>query len=96
MMFCLYCLLAHLAVSHAGTQGNKWEVKFEEQEKNDPVVDMLMQVRLTPGTISLLSLQALQLRLQHHLSKAISSRMAALVQGLASRASPEVRKKLQG
>eukprot|EP00891_Asterochloris_glomerata_P005257 jgi/Astpho2/5257/Aster-x0245 len=26
-----------------GSQGNKWEVKFEEQGSNDPVVDMLMQ-----------------------------------------------------
>ena len=48
MLSFLYCLLAHLRFSPSGTQGNKWEVKFEEQEKNDPIVDMLMQVSLTP------------------------------------------------
>ena len=90
------CLLVELAVSCAGTQGNKWEVKFEEQGKNDPIVDMLMQVRLTPKNNFLLSLQLLQSVFQHDLSKTVLSNMAALVQGLASRASPEVRRKLEG
>ena len=89
-------LLVHLAGSCAGTQGNKWEVKFEEQGRSDPIVDMLMQVRLTPENNRLLSLQVLQLMPELELSGSTLLRMAGLVQGLASRASPEVRKKLEG
>lgn len=71
-MICFWCCQpVDLAVSCAGSQGNKWEVKFEEQGSNDPIVDMLMQVRLTSKYDFLLSLQVLQLMLQHNLSKAV-------------------------